>query len=156
MQLTSLWTAKMSDEHEMFTKDQVNSMLKTQAVNLRLDSIAAAISMLSKDMLDHTNNEGHEMRAIVKAIEEGANERRRAEVELKKVIDSIDKDHYEKFVKKTDLKLYAILVVTVVTLTTGVIAWVGTATTSQNQSESVKTMLNKVETLLNRRLGNDN
>jgi hypothetical protein len=146
----------MSDEPEVFTKDQVNSMLKTQAVNLRLDSIAAAISVLSKDMLDHTNNEGHEMRAIVKAIEEGANERRRAEVELKKVIDSIDKDHYEKFVKKTDLKLYAVLVVTVVTLTTGVIAWVGTATTSQNQSESVKTMLNKVETLLNRRLGNDN
>lgn len=139
-----------------FSEDQVNAMLETQAIKLRLDGIEEALKTISKDMLNHTSSEEHEVRAIIRAVEKGANERRKSETELKASIAKMDKDNHDKFVKKTDLKLYAILIVSSVTIAVSVITWVGISTTGYAQDKSAVTVIKQMEKLLDRRLGDAN
>lgn len=113
----------MSDE--VYTEKEVNKMLLEQKTNIRLDSIETTISTINKMMIDHMNDERNDRKDVLEAIESAGNERREAEAALRREMHEMDSDHYEQFVKKTDLRLYAIIIVFAVTSTTGFINWLG-------------------------------
>jgi hypothetical protein len=141
---------------ETFSEDQVNAMLETQAIKLRLDSLQTDIQGLTKSVNEHTSSEEREVRAIMKAIEEGANERRKSEELLKSAISEVERNSYAAFVKKTDLKLYAVLIITTVTFTVSIITWIGITSNSYEQNKSATKIIDKVEGILDKRLGNAN
>jgi hypothetical protein len=141
---------------ETFSEDQVNAMLETQAIKLRLDSLQTDIQGLTKSVNEHTSSEEREVRAIMKAIEEGANERRKSEELLKSAISEVERNSYAAFVKKTDLKLYAVLIITTVTFTVSIITWIGITSNSYEQNKSATKIIDKVEGIVDTRLGNAN
>ena len=126
----------MSDEEHTFTEAEVNKMLGDQKTNIRLDGIENTIKDLDCKMADHMSNEKNDTQNVMKAIEQNGKERRECENNLTAKIQAMDSDHHEKFVKKTDLKNYAFIIIFAVTCTTGFITWLGTQSTNKASNTS--------------------
>jgi len=126
----------VSEEHT-YTEAEVNKMLGDQKTNIRLDGIETTIKDLDCKMADHMSNEKNDTQNVMKAIEQSGKERRECEVKLKAELHAMDSDHYEKFVKKADLKNYAFIIIFAVTCTTGFITWLGTQSTNKTSDSSV-------------------
>ena len=120
-----------------FTEAEVNKMLGEQKTNLRLDGIERTIKEIDKLMVDHMNDEKNDSEKVMKAIEQSGKERRECEIKLKAELHAMDSDHYEKFVKKTDLKNYAFIIIFAVTCTTGFITWLGTQSTNEKNADEI-------------------
>jgi len=126
----------MNGEHT-YTETEVNKMLGDQKTNIRLDGIENTIKDVNKMMVDHMNDEKNDTKNVMKAIEQSGKERRECENKLTTKIQKMDSDHHEKFVKKTDLKNYAFIIIFAVTCTTGFITWLGTQSTNKTSDSSV-------------------
>lgn len=120
-----------------FTEEQYNQGLENQRINIRLDGIDKLLTDVAKDM-----------NRIMNGIDDKANERRRDEHEIRNQLSAMDADHYRTFVKKSDLKLYAFLIVFSITATTGVIQWIGGQQAAQTQKISNQDLLDKVHKAL--------
>lgn len=90
-----------------YTKDEVNLMLESQAVKIRLDTIDLSILAISK------KSDG-----LLSAVEKLGEDRRTSHESLKTEMN-------KSFVRKKTLQTYVLGVVAVVTLTTGVITYMG-------------------------------
>jgi hypothetical protein len=124
-------------EENTFTETEVNKMLGDQKANIRLDGIETTIKDLDCKMADHMNNEKNDTQNVMKAIEQSGKERRECEIKLKTELHAMDSDHHEKFVKKTDLKNYAFIIIFAVTCTTGFITWLGTQSTNKTSVDKI-------------------
>jgi len=127
----------MSGDEHTFTESEVNKMLGDQKTNIRLDGIECTIKDIDKMMADHMANEKNDTQNVMKAIEQSGKERRECEFKLKAELHAMDSDHHEKFVKKTDLKNYAFIIIFAVTCTTGFITWLGTQSTNETSVDKI-------------------
>ena len=126
-----------------YTEREVDKMLKEQEANIRLNNLEVAFKDLSKLIHSYMLREEAEMKEIVKALEANANERRACEA-------GIRKDMHGLFVKKAELKIYALLIVAASSITTGIITYIGNKDAESNQALTI----DRVEKLFEKKLSN--
>lgn len=129
---------------ETFTEEEVNQMLANQEIKLRLDGVEGSINLMDERMTQNFRKEERQGDLIMKKIAEGAEERRRNEKTLRDEI-------YSKFVKKTDLKMYAYIIIFAVTTTVGFVTWIGAQTSANTQTRNMSQIIQQVETLLDKK-----
>lgn len=130
---------------KIYTEEEANQMLANQEIKIRLDGVEDAINLMDDRMTQYFREDGRQSEQIMAKINEGSNERRRDEQTLKDEI-------YSTFVKKVDLRTYAFLVITAVTVTVSVITWIGARTSANAGTQNMDQMVKKVENLLNNKL----
>ena len=133
---------------DAYTEEEVNQMLATQAINLRLEHLTEAVTVLDTRVTAGMRDEERGQAKMMHKIEEGANDRRRAETELKKEAELRHQEYHDTFVKKSDLRMYAILVITAVTMTVSAITYIGAASTKASYDVQMKQLMSRVEVLM--------
>lgn len=128
-----------------YPEDEVNRMLgeqadkhrkemEAQATNHRLDNIDLSVKAINDKVCELMSEEKEEKTQILEAIERAGKERRECEVKLTSKIDDANEYNHKTFVKKTDLRMYTIIIIFAVTFTTGFITWLGTQS-NNNRSD---------------------
>ena len=140
----------MSDDNNeiMIPESEVNKMLGQQAekhiqlldekirnrdIDHKLDNISSSVSHVDKKICEHITIEKEEKKAVMDAIEKIGKERRQGEIDIHQRIDAMD----DKFVKKTALRNYAILIITAVTLTTSFITFIGVQSSNTIDDDAI-------------------
>ncbi len=122
-------------EHE-----QEMALMKTELdVNFRLSNIERTCDDINNSVLKHIAMEAKDSSEIKQMVEEASMERRKCEADLRKDIAENSKSYYKEFVKKSDLKLYAFLIIFTITAVASIQAWV------INQNYPSSELLQKIE-----------
>lgn len=120
-----------------YPEDEVNRMLGEQAekhrkemeaqvINHRLENIDSVVKSVNDKVCELMEDEKEEKKQILKAIEDAGEERRECERNLTGQINDNNEYNHKTFVKKTDLKLYTLIIIAAVTFTSGFFTWLGT------------------------------
>jgi len=121
----------MADDEKKYSEDEMQAMLDDQefqqGTKQRLETIDTSILRMDGKFA-----------SILLAVESGATDRRINETAFRTEV-------YSKFVKKEDLRLYAIGIITVVTLTTGVIQYIGSHNLNAQISSQIETLISDRE-----------
>ena len=130
-----------------YSEREVDKMLKEQESNIRLSGLEIAFKDLSDSIQKHINREEAEMKEVMKALDKNANERRACEAGIRRDMNAL-------FVKKADLKLYAILIITASSVTTGIITYIGSVSTKNAQTSAIGATVEQLEQVLSKKLKN--
>lgn len=133
---------------EKYTEEEFNRALETQRLTIRLDDIDRAVKDLAEAVRDHRKDEEYSQEQILAKVAEGATDRRRCEEKLRSEINSNHELYHGTFVKKADLRLYALLIIAAVTMTTGFITWLGMQNANTAQNTSTDKALQQIERLI--------
>jgi hypothetical protein len=128
-----------------YTEEEVNRMLAEQSIKIRLEGVETSLMSLREDILERMAGERGNYVKLMAAIENGSNERRQTEANLRAEMSVNHREYHTTFVKKTDLKLYAFLVISAVTFTTGFITWMGNQNTNKIHQVSVDEIVKQIE-----------
>lgn len=109
--------AKQSEQHQ--------AELREQAMDYRLEHIDHTLSSVNEKVCKHVDDAKKEKEKILIAIENVGAERRHCEERVNGEIKDMHEYNHKTFVKKTDLRVYAVLIVFAVTSTVSVITWYG-------------------------------
>lgn len=101
------------------------SELREQAIGYRLDHIDENLTSVKNKVCKHVDDDKIEKDKILGAIAEVGAERRKCEERINSDIQDMHAYNHKTFVKKTDLRLYAALIVFAVSATVSVITWYG-------------------------------
>jgi len=113
-----------------YSENEVNSML----LSAKVDAIAETMKSFKLGLEGHMRAEEGQLERIHQDIESEAAERRACK-------DSMREEMYSTFVKKDDLKLYAFIIITTITLSFGAVTYLGNAAAEKAQkSNSVQMM----------------
>jgi len=121
---------------QTFSETEVNKMLgeqaekhdaeiRDQAVNHQLENIDTNVNSVKEKVCKHVDDAKQEKEKILKAIENVGAERRHCEDRVNTKIDDMHEYNHNTFVKKTDLRIWALLIVGAVSVTTTVIGYYG-------------------------------
>jgi len=137
---------------DTYTEEEVNRMLADQKTYLRLDGVESAVKELTLTVTNHIRDEKTGQKELLKKVSEGSIERRQCEGGLRKTISDHHELYHGTFVKKTDLKLYAVIIIAAVSITTGFITWIGAQTSSSAQDHSMNQIIERIDKMAR---GND-
>ena len=135
------------DKAVTFSEDEVNKMLgeqsekhegqmRDQAFNHRLEHVDSTVSSVKELICTHMEEGKEEKKNILIAIENVGAERRHCEERVNGEIKDMHEYNHKTFVKKTDLRVYSLLIVAAVTGTTGFITWLGLQSSANETSVS--------------------
>ena len=131
-----------------YSEEAVDQMLKNQEVKLRLDGVELEVRGMRSSLEKHMGNEEREMNDLLKAIEDSGIERRDSEARVHKRITDNIAHNETTFVKKADLKLYAILIIAAVSITTGFITYVGALQNSNARNSSMSKVMEEMRAII--------
>ena len=138
-----------------YSEDEVNRMLgeqadkhrdamESQATNHKLEKIDFAVKSIEEKVCRIMSDEKEEKDQILQAISKSGDERRECEQKVNSRIDDVNEYNHKTFVKKADLRMYAIIIIFAVTGTTGFITWLGTQSTNNQSNISADKMAEKI------------
>lgn len=128
-------------EEKIFSEREVNEMLEREKLYLRLDSLERLMQKASEDIANHTKEEQYSQEQLLSKIAEGATDRRRCQTQLETTIAENHETYHRIFVKKDDLRVYAMLIIAAVTMTTGFITWIGSQHSSNEMMSEIKQII---------------
>lgn len=102
-----------------YSQEEMDNMKMELDVNYRLTNIERTCDDISDAVLKHVAIEKKDFSDLMAALEQSATERRKCEADLRTTISENSKVYYNTFVKKSDLKLYASLIMITVVAATG-------------------------------------
>lgn len=119
-----------------FNEEQVNEMLgaqkakyetalREQSMDFRLEHIDSNLSSVKDKVCKHVEDDKLEKEKILGAITDMGRERRQCEERVNNEIKELNDYNHNTFVKKSDLKMYAFLIVFAVSATVSVINYYG-------------------------------
>lgn len=124
---------KMLGEQAQKHMQHLNEQLQNKDRDHKLDNLILSVGHVDKKICQHVDDEKEEKDAVMKAIEKIGKERRQGEIDVHQRIDKMD----DKFVKKTALRNYAILIISAVTLTTSFITFIGVKNSNTINDEAI-------------------
>ena len=133
---------------ETYTEEEVNQMLANQAISIRLDGLENAVKELTSKMVSHMEGEEELTEQLLVKIAEGANDRRKCEADLRRHISDNHESYHATFVKKTDLRVYAMIIITAVTMTTGFVTWMSTQSQAHAHNVSMDKLIKQIESIV--------
>ena len=138
-----------------YSEDEVNRMLgeqaekhhdamESQATNHRLDNIDLSVKDINDKVCELMSEEKEEKQQVLEAIKKSGEERRECETKINGQMAENNEYNHRTFVKKADLRIYAIIIIFTITGMTGFITWLGTQSTNNQSNISADKMVEKI------------
>jgi len=138
-------------EAKVYTEEDVKEIKDSLNTNFRLTNIEKTCAEISKSVLKSIASENKDSIEIKTAIEHANNDRRKCEANLKQKMEDHSAEYYEAFVKKTDLKIYATLIMLTIAGTAAFQAWDARKHAEQSLHMSNQIILDKIEEITKRK-----
>lgn len=123
-------------KEQTFSQKEVDKLLSDNAILNRIDYLEQTIHKNIEKQREHGVQEKKDFDHLLNVINKNAKES-----------ENRHGDYHKAFVKKSELKLYALLIIFAVTATTGFTAYIAQSTSSNGHEAKIEKILNKLEAI---------